>query len=481
MELLAELSSGETIALWTLIVAAVAGIVVPVVLHFLKRKEEHGQRVDVGRINGDGSAIGDKPVVNIDKRQGVDGELVLSKAIEAAEAKGRAEEQIEQLKDQLANAVERMRKLEAAGNRPDAEKALEELRESGEMSRLQELLIKDRDEHRDALIQRNREIAAVSYLRGDIDIAEEAVDEILRVLPVDLFALNRRGHICRLRGKLYEAERAYLRIQELAIEASSEEWQAVALGNLGLIYQTRGDLDKAEQMHKKALEINEKLERLDGIARQYGGLGLIYRTRGDLDKAEQMHSKSLEIHEKLGGLKDMATEYGNLGLVYLTRGDLDKTEQMLKKSLEIEEKLGHLDGMAAAYGNLGVIDRMRGDLDKAEQMHNKALEIAEKLGRLDGMASQYGNLGLIYQTRGDLGMAEQMHTKALEIDEKLAHLEGMASDYGNLGSLLIEKGEKAAGCAMLADAKCLFAEIGAMDQVDKVVAQLKQFDCPNSE
>jgi tetratricopeptide (TPR) repeat protein len=468
MELLAKLSSGETIALWALIVAAVAGIVVPVVLHFLKRKDEHSQHVDVGRINGDGTAIGNKPVVNIDKRQGIDGGLVLSKAIETAEAKGRAEEQIEQLKDELAKAVERMRKLEAAGNRPDAEKALEELRESGEMSRLQELLIKDRDEHRDALIQRNREIAAVSYLRGDIDVAEEAVNEILRVLPDDLFALNQSGHICRLRGKLNEAERAYLRVQELAIEASSEEVQAAALGNLGVIYGTRGDLNRAEQMIKTSLEIDKKLGRLEGMANQYGNLGLIYRRRGDLDKAEQMFNKSLEINEKLGRLEGMASQYGNLGLIYQTRGDLGKAEQMHNKSLEIEEKLGRLEGMASEYGNLGLIYRTRGDLDKAEQMHKKSLEINEKLGRLEGMANQYGNLGLIYQTRGDLDKAEQMHKKSLEINEKLGRLEGMASNYANLGIVYEQREDVEKARKHWEKAVGLFKKIGMKPEIEQV-------------
>ena len=124
----------------------------PIILHLIKKKGEHSQRVDVGRINGDGTAIGENPVVTIDKRRGIDGEIVLSKAFELAEYKGRADEQIEQLKEELEKAIERIKKLEAEGNRPDAEKALEELRESGDMMRLQELLIKDRDKPRDALI-----------------------------------------------------------------------------------------------------------------------------------------------------------------------------------------------------------------------------------------------------------------------------------------------------------------------------------------
>ena len=302
MELLAEMTKNETIALLGVIIAAIAGIIVPIILHLIKKKGGNSQRVDVGRINGDDIVIGDKPVVTIDKRRGIDGELVLSKAIEEAEAKGRADEQIEQLKEELAKAVERIKKLQAEGNRPDAEKALKELRESGDMMSLQELLIKDRDKHRDALIQRSREIAAVAYLRGDIDIAIKSVEEILKVLPDDLFALNQMGHIHKLRGQLKEAVDCYKSVLQLGRVVSDEAVQSVALGNLGLIYKTKGDLDKAEDMHKKALEIDKKIGRLEGQAIRCANLGSVYEQRRDIGKAREYWEKALGLYKRIGML-----------------------------------------------------------------------------------------------------------------------------------------------------------------------------------
>ena len=157
-----------------------------------------------------------------------------------------------QLKAGLTKALERISSLAAKGNRSDAEKALKELRERGDLSSLQQMLIKERDKNRDMLVDRNREIADVAFLRGDIDIAKSAALEILRLEPNDPTALNQMGNIYMLQGKLGEAEKKYLRVHELGIDANNEEWQAVALGNLGLIYQTRGDLDKAEQMLTKS-------------------------------------------------------------------------------------------------------------------------------------------------------------------------------------------------------------------------------------
>jgi len=419
MKLLKGLSKNQKIALCGVIVAAISGIALPVILSLRRKNVEPPTVVDFGRLEGDRTVIGDHTQVTVDKRRGVDPNLLLDRAIKEAVAKGRAIEQAEQLKEQLAKAVERVEKIASKGNQLDAENALTELSESGGLSGLQDLLIKDREEHRDALIQRNREIAAVAYLRRDIDIAIEAIDEILIELPDDLFALGQRGNIHRFRNKLKEAQSDYNRVLELAIESGDNKASAAALGNLGVVYWQRGELNKAEEMHKKSLEIAEKTGLQEIIASDYGNLGLIYQTKGDLDQAEDMHNKSLEIEKKLGRLEGMASEYGNLGHVYYVRGELDKAEEMLKKSLDINKKLGRLEGMANQYGNLGIVYYERGELDKAEEMYEKSLEVEKKLGRLEGMASDYGNLGLIYKQRGDIDKAREYWEKTLELFKKI--------------------------------------------------------------
>ena len=256
------------------------------------------KQITVGEM-GDG-AIGDNANVTIHKQEGIDGGLVLDKAIGEAAARGRAEEKVDQLEKQFAEAIERIRQLEAEGNRPDAEQALQQLRESKDTEKLQGLLIEDRDRKRNDLVQRNYEISAVAYLRGDIEVAKTAVDEILKLRPNDLVALTRTGHIYRLHGELAEAEGAHRRVLELAKEQKDESWKAAALGNLGIVYKTRGELDKAEEMYEKSLEISEKLGVAEATANQYGNLGIVYEKRGDVEKAREYWVKSRDLFEKIG-------------------------------------------------------------------------------------------------------------------------------------------------------------------------------------
>ena len=154
-------------------------------------------------------------------------------------------EEIGRLKTDLAAAMRRAEAAEARGDRPEAAEILEKLRESNDTTRLQELLITDRDARKDALIDRNREIAAVAYLRGDIPTATKALDQILALAPDDMSALIRKGHIQDLTGQLDDAESSYKRVLELA--QGTSDWRPAALSNLGRIYRTRGNLNRAEE------------------------------------------------------------------------------------------------------------------------------------------------------------------------------------------------------------------------------------------
>lgn len=138
--------------------------------------------------------------------------------------------EIAKLKEQLEGATRRVAELERQGVK-EAKGIIEEMRKSGNLKRLLEVLEKDRNIHKNQLVKRNREIAVVAYLRGDIDIARESVDEILGLEPNDLDALNRKGHIHKLRGQLKEAEDCYKRVLELAIKGEFKQAQAAALGN----------------------------------------------------------------------------------------------------------------------------------------------------------------------------------------------------------------------------------------------------------
>lgn len=312
------LTRNQKILVVTLVVLVISGVVVPFLVRLIPQRTAI-DRQEIKKIVEE--VIGDY----LERQEGI---------AEESHAESR------QLKNELMRALERTIHLAVDEKRRDAAKAFDEVREKHDLRELQELLIKEKDKYRDAIVQRNREIAAVAYLRGDIDIAEVAIDEILGLEPNDLESLNRKGHINRLRGRLKEAEDCYRRMLQLGSDVNDEAVKAVALGNLGLIYKTKGDLVMAEDMLNKSLEINKKLGRLEGMARDYGNLGSVYYMKGDVDKAEEMHKKALEIDEKVDHLEGVARHLANIGLVYEQRGNVPKARKYWEKALGLYKKIG---------------------------------------------------------------------------------------------------------------------------------------------
>lgn len=166
---------------------------------------------------------------------------------------------IADLQDQLKQAILGAARVEDRAEAGDQEAidAVADARERGDTAGLLRVLVERRDESQQEQIELNREIAAIAYLRGDIDIAEEALALILRANPDDISAINESGHIAKLRGDLETAQSSYERVLQLA--GTSKGGQAVAYGNLGILYRTRGDLDAARSTWQRAIALFDEI------------------------------------------------------------------------------------------------------------------------------------------------------------------------------------------------------------------------------
>jgi Flp pilus assembly protein TadD len=80
---------------------------------------------------------------------------------------------------------------------------------------------------------------------------------ILAIDPDDLDAINRMGHIHRLRGQLDDARAAYQRVYDLA---DGDQARAAALGNMGIVAEIKGDLDEARRLWIESRDLFVKLD-----------------------------------------------------------------------------------------------------------------------------------------------------------------------------------------------------------------------------
>jgi cytochrome c-type biogenesis protein CcmH/NrfG len=146
---------------------------------------------------------GDVNYVYIDNRQGLSEKVFTdifvsqsNKISELSWELGQTVEKNKQLEKEYAEAIKTVEQLKKLPNyNEQAEKVLEDLRKTGDAAKLQALLIEVREadrkeirEHTEDLIKRNYEILAVAYSRGDINIAIQTIEEILKIKPNDYFA-----------------------------------------------------------------------------------------------------------------------------------------------------------------------------------------------------------------------------------------------------------------------------------------------------
>lgn len=214
------------------------------------------------------------------------------------------DQEIGRLRTDLEAALRRVAQAEARGE-PEAGIVLAQLRKDGNPQALgafldQQLAEESRQlaEKQVEVIELLRERAAVAYVSGEIERAEQCLRQILATLPDDLSAINELGHIYRLHGDLDAASRQYSRLLELTPD--DEAVKAVALGNLGLIARTRGQLDEAERFLRESLEINKKLGRLEGQASQLANLCAVAEERSDLTTARRLWTEARGLFARVG-------------------------------------------------------------------------------------------------------------------------------------------------------------------------------------
>jgi len=289
-------------------------------------------------------------------------------------------ERVEPMRKYVERATERL-EAAVADLVPDAQVIFENLERGGEPGRLLDFLAKQKVGAQD-IVARNREIATLGYLGGDIQTASDAVDAILESFPNDLDALTRRGTICYLRGNADQAQDLYLRVLAIAEQNGNEEEMAAAHVHLGTLSQLLKLIGEAEFHHSEALKIYEKLEDEAGMADCLVNIGLIHQVRSETAKAEAAYRKAMEINERLRRLEGLAVTCGCLGLlIYDRRGDLEESERLLGTALDLNTRLGRLGGMASAYGNLGLVRFKRGHVKAARELFTKSLALYQRLNR----------------------------------------------------------------------------------------------------
>ncbi len=153
----------------------------------------------------------------------------------------------------------------------------------------------------------------LSFLTGNLEMAEAALLEVLRLNPFMTDAHNTLGAVYQEMGRYNEAEKEY----RLTLEDHSYSTPEKVYLNLGLLFKTQERMEEAISMLRRAVETDpeylqahyelagalEKIENFREAAREYGVAEPAYRKSGEF------HYRYGVVHMKLGNNLEAAEHF----------------------------------------------------------------------------------------------------------------------------------------------------------------------------
>ncbi|OGL63727.1 MAG: hypothetical protein A3I72_01605 [Candidatus Tectomicrobia bacterium RIFCSPLOWO2_02_FULL_70_19] len=317
-------------------------------------------------------------------------------------------------------------------------------------------------------------LGIVEHLLGRCEEAsnhfKEALRRARRLGPV----LNALAVATFARGKM---DPAIAYCKEAVREAGNDApLRAAAFRNLGFFYQVKGDHARAAEATVSAIEAAGPKGAPAQLSRLHLRAGQLLRRLGEAERARGHLAESANHFRRGGEDAEWARALVALASAQTQLGESDAALKNLEEAARVCRERGDAAGEALALGQMGGTYTALDQFTRALGYYEKAAAIHREMGNRKGEAAHMSNIGNIHYFRGDLEEAEAAYERALQINREEAHLVGQATSLGNLGRLHLEQGNLERARARLGEARALFKEAGAGEQLEKVRAMLEEVE-----
>ncbi|RMH37702.1 MAG: hypothetical protein D6689_20840 [Deltaproteobacteria bacterium] len=376
------------------------------------------------------------------------------------------------------------------------------------------------------------DLGSVYELKGDFEAALGAFERMLRLSWVvasrakAAVAFNKMGRVWRRKGDLQLALEYLTRGQDLFEQAHDSRGMAGSLDDIGHVLYLLGRYDEAYEKVTRGLAARGRRGDERSIARSLSTLGNIQQMRGRFVEARNCHTEALELRRKIGDRAGVVASLNNLAVLAYELGDLDAARRGWQEALQEAEDIGALPLQALALANLGELARVEGRHEESRRRLEDALAICEEIderrltsevlrnlaqlehatggagardhaqraldiARAAGLREQEGRclitLGDVVagnlfdadrtdeQPRdGEVTGAESYYRRGVDLLRDIGNEAELAKGLDRLGRYKIERGEIAAGAALLREARDIFARLGMSQcrEVDQLLATL---------
>ncbi len=217
----------------------------------------------------------------------------------------------------------------------------------------------------------------------------EALKEIVKITPKNKVAYYTLGEAYFHRGKIYQAEKEYLKALSLSPDFTP------ALNHLGYCYMFEGK-------HMQAIETLEKYKELSGGANAFDSLGDAYFYMGDYLNAENNKKTAINIDPKISWV------YYSLGYILFLEGKFDELEIInklyLKQSKTLRTKI--LSNFQNAF-----INYLMGKLKESEKYYTKIENLYKPVNISQFIPEVDYGMVIFYSEKKDFKKAEKIIKK----------------------------------------------------------------------
>jgi predicted ATPase/DNA-binding SARP family transcriptional activator/DNA-binding CsgD family transcriptional regulator len=210
-----------------------------------------------------------------------------------------------------------------------------------------------------------RRLSFLAFMQGDLDRAQEASEEGLKLEGVEQFwdIAGRRSIAAGL------------------------------LHMLGLVMSAWGDPERAIQLYEESLVLSRKVGDERGIADNLLLLGMEMRSRGDLGKARELLEEGMGVGRGVGDPELLAAFLTQLCDTFVLQGDLERATVMGERAVAVCREHKHRFMLSEVLCNLGWAALLRGDPERATTLYAESLQLKQEVGimlllpeSLDGLA-----------------------------------------------------------------------------------------------
>jgi tetratricopeptide (TPR) repeat protein len=279
-------------------------------------------------------------------------------------------------------------------------------------------------------------IGAAKQYRHARDIDQESDDVVGQAR-----ALRKLARIHRLRGDRDLAQDALENAGRLLVGLDNDlEWAALYTEQ-GYMYIADVDYDEAIDRFEKARAVAEADGEERAIAVAKRGLAIAVWRDGQLEKAKSLLEEAAPVLETRGDLRELNTVLDDLGEVLIDLNCYDEALSCLERSAELDQQLGTVASKARTLLLMGRCHLRRGDRREAGERLQQALDVYRESEDDEGKANAFFQLGQWSAEEGHLGEALDRFKEALRIDSRQEDWVGIARAQRGIASIHRQRGE----------------------------------------